>query len=111
MMDQTGSFAYFQGTNFQAVRLPYGKGRMSMLVVLPQAGTDLGAFVAGIDADTVDTWESQLQTATGNVGLPRFTTSFGGSLQDALTSLGMGVAFSQNTADFSGIAPLTFLSD
>ncbi len=110
MMNQAGSYAYFQGTNFQAVRLPYGKGRMSMFVVLPQAGTDLGAFVAGINADTVDTWESQLQMSTVRVGLPRFTTSFGASLQDALTSLGMGIAFSERAADFSGIAPSTFLA-
>jgi serine protease inhibitor len=110
MMHQTGGFAYFQGTNFQAVRLPYGAGRLSMLVVLPAAGTDLGTFVAGVTADTVDSWESQLQVSTGSVALPRFTTSFGAPLQDALTSLGMGVAFSCGVADFSGIAPQTCVS-
>jgi serine protease inhibitor len=110
MMHQTASFGYFQGPSFQAVRLPYGTGRLSMLVALPAAGTDLGSFVAGITADTIDSWESQLQTSVVALSLPRFTTSFSASLQDALTSLGMGVAFSKDAADFSGISPRAYIS-
>ena len=35
MMSQSGRFRYFEGENFQAVSLPYGKGRVSMVVFLP----------------------------------------------------------------------------
>jgi serine protease inhibitor len=110
MMHQAGTFPYLQGSGFQAIRLPYGAGRLSMLVVLPTTGTDINTFVSGITATTVDSWESQLQSVYGNVALPHFSTSFNTSLKNALTTLGMGVAFMPNDADFSGIAPLTYLS-
>jgi serine protease inhibitor len=112
MMHQTGMFDYFQGAGFQALRLPYGQsGRLSMYIVLPSAGTDLSTFVAGITATGLDGWISELQPATGNVSLPRFSASYGSSLVAALTSLGMGVAFTKGEADFSGIAPRTYISD
>ena len=110
MMHQPEIFPYLQGSGFQAIRLPYGQGRLSMLVVLPTAGTDINTFVSGITATAIDSWEGQLQNANGNVALPRFSTNFGASLKDALTALGMGIAFTPNDADFSGIAPLTYIS-
>jgi serpin B len=112
MMHQLGNYPYFQGPNFQALQIPYGQtGRLSMLIVLPSAGTDLGQFVAGITADGLNAWISELQPAVGNVALPRFTSSYGVSLVAALSSLGMGVAFNSEQANFNGIAPLTYLSD
>jgi serpin B len=111
MMHQLMPFAYLQGAAFQAVRLPYGTaGSLSMLVVLPTAGTDINTFVSGITPAAVDSWESQMQTAYGNVALPRFSTSFSQSLQSALTTLGMGVAFVRGEADFSGIASGAYIS-
>jgi serpin B len=113
MMSQTGPFAYLegvqQGTPFQAIRLPYGQGRMSLLVVLPNAGTPLGSFLAGIDAGSFVTWNAQLQSTQVSLELPRFTTTYQASLGDALAALGMGVAFTQQ-ADFSALAPGALVS-
>src|SRR5580698_10863409 len=39
MMHQSANYGYLQGANFQAVRIPYGAGRFSMLAVMPNAGT------------------------------------------------------------------------
>jgi serine protease inhibitor len=114
LMHQTGSFAYLegtlQGTAFQALRIPYGKGRMSMLVVLPAAGADLSSFIAGITAAELSGWSAQLQPATVTIALPRFTSHYAQSLKPALTSLGMGIAFSMR-ADFSQLAPGALVSD
>ncbi len=112
LMNQTASFGYYSGSNFQVVRLPYGQGALSMLIVLPNAGVDLGGFVAGMTPAAIDGWVAALQTETGSIGLPRFTASFGASLPEALTELGMGVAFCTSPdADFSGIAPGACIGD
>jgi len=111
MMHRTGSYPYFKGSNFQAIRIHYGEQRMSMLVILPDPSVTLSAFLASITADNLDTWTSQLQSAIGALTLPRFTSTFGAALPAALSALGMGIAFDVNQADFSGIAPLTYLSD
>jgi serine protease inhibitor len=111
-MQQTSAFSYFQGTNFQAVSLPYGQGRLSMLLALPAVGVDLDTFVAGITPATIDSWVSQMYPGiTVSLSLPRFTTSFGTSLVPALTTLGMGSAFDENAGGLSGIVPSGFISD
>jgi serine protease inhibitor len=104
MMHEAASVGYLQGSNFQALSLPYGQGRMSMLIVLPDPSVSLGSFVSGVTADTLNGWVGQLQTAYGNVALPRFTSTYGTSLVQPLTTLGMGTAFcSSQQASFPGI--------
>jgi serine protease inhibitor len=116
MMQQSGTFPYAEGTlagtHFQIIRVPYGQGRMSMLIVLPDSAANLAGFVAGVTAPQLAAWTAELQPTYGGLGLPRFTTTYGASLPPALTSLGMGVAFCQsNEADFSAIAVNACISD
>jgi serpin B len=116
MMHQTGSYPYLQetwhGNRFQAVRIPYGAGRLSMLIVLPDSGVSLSSFVADMTVDGINSWTAQLQTTSGSIALPRFTSTYGASLPPDLTSLGMGIAFcTSNEADFSALAPLACISD
>ena len=104
MMHQSATYGYFQGANFQALRLPYGQGRLSMLVVMPDPGTSFASFAAAMTADTLKGWVGQLQNGYGTVALPRFTTTYGASLVQPLTSLGMQAAFcSDPSAGFPGI--------
>ena len=99
-----------QGSNFQVLSLPYGKNaRLTMLLVLPEIGTDLNTVMAGVTAATIEQWEAEAQVLPVTLTLPRFTSSSTGSVQSALTSLGMGVAFDSNNASFSGILPGAYL--
>jgi serine protease inhibitor len=104
MMHQSATYGYLQGANFQAVRIPYGQGRFSMLVVMPNAGTSLESFVAGLTPDMLSGWVAQLQTGLGNLSMPKFTATFGASLVQPLTTLGMQAAFcSDAQASFPGL--------
>jgi serine protease inhibitor len=82
-----------------------------MLAGTQHAGVDLGRFVAGVTAEDLDGWMSQMQTTQAGISLPRFTATFGTPLPSALTALGMGVAFIPNKADFSGICQHAYVSD
>jgi serine protease inhibitor len=93
MMHQSGTYPYLQGPNFQAARLPYGSGRFSMLIVLPDSGTSLATLVASMTPDSLNEWLNQMLPTLGSIALPRFTTTFGAKLNPALTGLGMGPAF------------------
>lgn len=108
MMHQTGSYAYAAGTlhgsAFQALRIPYGQGRLSMLIILPDAGDNLASFISGLTLGGLNGLVAQLNPSTVTVALPRFTASYGTSLTGALASMGMGVAFGPS-ADFSALAP------
>lgn len=112
MMHQSGSYAYLQGSNFQAVSVPYGQGRFSMLIVLPNSPVSFSSFAAGITPEAISGWVSQSQMAQGSIALPKFTATYGVSLPPALSSLGMGIALcSSNMADFSALAPSVCVSD
>jgi len=114
MMNQAGGFPYLSGPDFQAVELPYGQtSRLSMLIILPAVGVDLGSFVASMTNEGLSTWIAELEPAQVTIGLPRFTAMYASSLVKGLTSLGMGLAFSPDIADFADLAsgPRVFISD
>lgn len=112
MMEQTqASFPVMSGTNFTAISLPYGQGRLSMIAVLPSAGVDLATFISTLTPADIDSWVGQMSNSEAvNLSLPRFTTSFAANLIPPLTTLGMGIAFSPTMADLSGIYPLAYIS-
>jgi serine protease inhibitor len=112
MMKQRGHFPYLQAADFRAIRLAYGADRrLSMVILLPNGGVSLGAVVAEATLDNLKHWLTQFRSVKVELSLPRFKVSYKHSLPAALKTLGMGIAFDQTRADFSGIAPRTSLSD
>ncbi|MBC8234296.1 serpin family protein, partial [bacterium] len=112
MMSQSSNFPYFRGDNFEAVSLPYGEGRMSMYIFLPNSDSNLDAFLLHLNAENWENWMSQFDEVADNlmVVLPRFKLEYEVTLNDALKALGMGIAFS-GRANFDGIAPGLFISE
>jgi serine protease inhibitor len=104
MMHQTNTYSYLQGPDFQMVRLPYGQGRLSMLVLLPDSTVSLDSFVAAMTPDGLDTWIGQMQDVSVAVALPRFNSAMSADLGSPLRSLGMGAALACPGADFSMLA-------
>ena len=92
------------------MRLPYGQGRMSMVILLPGSGTDLGALVSTLMEDQLKGWIDQLHDTQISVALPKFTAQFSNDLSGTLQALGMTVAFrcpgaglQGDVADFSSL--------
>jgi serine protease inhibitor len=104
MMAQRGDYPYFETDSFQAIRLPYGKDRFAMYVFLPRESTGLPDFLRSLDEQHWNQWVSMLLSRKGQIVLPRFEVTYGHKLNDALTAMGMGVAFGPG-ADFSRICP------
>jgi serpin B len=90
LMHQTVSHPFVQGPNYQAIRLPYGQGHLSMLILLPESGTDLGSFAAALTPDSLAAIVQRLQSTSVQLALPRFTAGDSRSLVEALSGLGMG---------------------
>jgi serpin B len=101
MMRQTESFAYVEGQGYQAVELPYDGHELSMVILLPEAGT-LGTFEDSLDAQQVKEIVQALSRRQVAVTMPRFEFEADFSLAKALAVMGMPEAFSAN-ADFSGM--------
>ena len=104
MMHRNGDIEYTKGSDYKAVRLPYGNGNTSMYCILPDEGKNINSFIAGMSQDK---WNEILDNITEtddvNLQIPKFKLEYGiKSLKDSLSSLGMEEAF-EDRADFSGI--------
>lgn len=104
VMFREGEFRYLDGDGFQAVSLPYGKnGRISMYVFLPDAERSLDNFAEQLSATEWGNWMQAFTETEGILGLPRFSFEYEASLNTALMSLGMDIAFNPSAADFSAM--------
>jgi len=101
MMSHTGMHDYLRGDGFQAVRLPYGDGRLSMIVFVPDFNDGLTALLKKLDAAHWAEWMKGLRPAEGGVQLPRFRLEYEVELDKTLKALGMGPAF---RGGFTGIS-------
>ncbi len=101
MMQQTKSFRYGEGGGYQAVELPYDGDDLSMLILLPEIG-QLDALENKLQAGFVEAIVGDLAMQEVTLVMPRFEYEFGFGLKEALSMLGMRVAFSSE-ADFSGM--------
>ncbi|MGG6293465.1 serpin family protein [Leptolyngbya sp. AN02str] len=104
MMRQDGGYLYLENNQFQAVQLPYGNGRLSMVIVLPQQSLGLDTFLSILTPDNWQTWQEQFSFRAGAIQLPRFKSEFSVNLNTALQAMGMDVAFDPSAADFSGLS-------
>lgn len=103
MMSQSGEYRYFENADVQAISLPYADGRLSMYIFLPAPQSSLAAFQATLSDTNWDAWIGQFRTKEGRIVLPRFRLEYEVTLNQALSAIGMAIAFAPQSADFSGM--------
>lgn len=89
----------------EAIELPYGNKKYSMVVLKPR-GEHPPSQVAEKLMET-GTWNaliSGFQPRKAQLALPKFKFSYENELKNELTDMGMGIAFIRGLADFSGIS-------
>jgi len=100
MMSREATLQIYKGQKFTAVALPYGKGRISFYIFLPDEDSSLEAFYKELTAENWKTWMSGFREHhEGHITMPRFKVEYGVSLVETLSALGMQQAFGPG-ADF-----------
>ncbi|MGD0795372.1 MAG: serpin family protein [Dehalococcoidales bacterium] len=102
MMFQEHNFKYAEGADYQAVELPYDGNQLSMLVILPAAGS-FSSFEPSLTSQALGDIIGKLQSNPVNLTMPKFTIESSFGLKQTLTGLGMAQAFDPSRADFSGM--------
>ena len=100
MTGGSNDLRYAEGSGWQAVELPYGGGALAMTIVVP---ADLATFERSLTAERFATITGAFKESHMIVTLPRFKIETKSDLADALSSMGMPLAFDERKADFSGI--------
>jgi serine protease inhibitor len=110
MMHMTEDFEYGAFEGFKIIRLPYGRQKLAMYILLPDEGGDLDSIIRDMDEER---WKDHTERLSGGeveLSLPRYKMEYGVKLlNDTLGLLGMEIAFTP-MADFSNIAPGIFIS-
>jgi len=102
MMGRTDTLDYASNDLFSAIRLPYGSGKYNMFVFLPSGG-EVSNLIKQLNPENWSAWMKLFRkTETVVISLPRFKYAYEIKLNDVLTTMGMGVAFT-GAADFRGI--------
>ena len=105
LMRQQARMRYAESAEWQAAELPYGNGALAMVVLVPKRAHSVHALLRGLDTATWSRLRGTLAMREVALALPRFRLEWDGVLNDALASLGMGVAFSPRRADFTRMSP------
>jgi len=102
-MQRSDTLPYTSNSLFSAVQLSYGKEKYNMFVFLPEPGKNLQDMIAKLNSDNWETWiKSFNMTQNIDIKFPKFKYEYDIKLNDVLTEMGMGVAFT-GAADFTGI--------
>ncbi|TYQ12703.1 UNVERIFIED_CONTAM: serpin B [Acetivibrio alkalicellulosi] len=105
MMNKISKMNYGEGNGYQAVRLPYGDGELSMYCILPDEDTPINDFIRDMDDNRWNEIKDSMFEQQVRLYLPRFKIEYGTrSIVEALQNMGMNSAFCQESADFSGIS-------
>ena len=103
MMKDERETGYMSNAFCDGVKLPYGNGAFSMIVLRPAKGTvvsDLTKWLAGNSWDKI---RSSFSNRKVDLWLPSFETKFHINLNKILSGMGMDLAF-KPTADFTNMS-------
>ena len=104
MMKVQEQFGYSVQTGFKALKMPYGRGKFGMTILLPEDGKTPDQLMSQLTPSIWAAIENSLTaTVKTDVWLPRFKFNYGCNLEELLSSMGMSVAFTSGQADFSKI--------
>ncbi len=110
MMRRTGDMLYASFDGAQWAELSYGNTAYVMTLVLPDSATSVQSWLASSTAASLATGFASLSGQSVELSLPRFQLKVGYQLKDALSAMGMGVAFDRFNADFTRIADDLFMT-
>jgi len=105
MMQIESDFKYFADSLLQVIDIPYGNGNYSMVVILPSSGVNIDDLIAELTQEKWEEWMSGFSKDTLTLLLPKFKLEYKieDKLEEVLTDMGMGIAFDDLGADFTGM--------
>jgi len=96
-------FKFYENEDgLKAIEIPYSKGKMSMLIILPKDNAGFNMLKKEISLDFYKKINIALVSKKVKLYLPKFKTTSEFELSDLLKKMGMPEAFSDR-ADFSGM--------
>ena len=104
MMTQSASLRKMSTEDFYLVELAYGQGNFVMDLFLPHQDRNISDILVDLNTENWSNWMNSLSTPhETTIILPPFKFEYENQLNNALSDMGMGIAFNPSKADFSKI--------
>ena len=104
MMKADREIAYMSNAFCSGVKLPYGNGAFSMMVLRPADGKNPTDVTEWLVANSWDKVRGSFRERTVDLWLPSFETKFHINLNDILSAMGMPDSFDPVKADFRNMS-------
>jgi serpin B len=101
-MNQTAAFGYAETPLLQILEMKYAGTGLALDILLPRTGASLSDVEGSLTGENLTAWLHELKDRQVEVSIPKFRAESAFSLRDALSHMGMPLAFT-GAADFSGI--------
>lgn len=102
-MQKTDAVPYTSNNLFSAIKMAYGHGNYNMYVFLPHEQNSIEDITDNLNQNQWSKWMASFSDSTNvDIKLPRLKYEYEIKLNEVLSDMGMGVAFTGN-ADFTGI--------
>lgn len=101
-MNHSLSLPYHEAGFYKAVEIPYSKGKLSMLILLPNRHEDMPKLERRLERSFYQSLSDSLNRQEVDLSIPRFKLKAKYQLNEPLQQMGMTSAFGGN-ADFSGM--------
>jgi serpin B len=108
MMKQTSDFRIYKGESFTLAEFPYGQGNFVMDVLVPDSKNGVDGLLSQLNEITFQNWIGLMSERETVLSFPRFKYGYKKELNEILSGMGMGIAFT-DAADFSNISDLDLL--
>ena len=102
-MNRAGSYPYYEDAKIQALEIPYKDNIASMIIFLPNAKDGLPEFEKLFDFKYYSDILDSFQPTEVRLSLPKYKIDSRIGLGNTLSQMGMPLAFSPGSADFSGM--------
>lgn len=97
---------YVKDDMAEGVVLPYRDDSIAFVALKPVGGMSVREMCANLTTEDLSRIIGQEEMTLCNLKLPKFEVEFETSLNDSLIDMGLGIAFENGVADFSGIGTL-----
>ena len=100
LMHRQGSIRVMRAPDLTAVDLYYGNSAFAMSILLPDSASDVNTLSQSLTGDRWKTILDSFEERPVNLYMPRFRIEWAKLLNNDLSAMGLGIAFTQS-ADFS----------
>ena len=96
-------YLHDRDSDIQVVDLPYGGLAYSMTILLPGSPQGVDSLVENMTHTQWAGWVAALDSTSRQISMPKFRLEYELDMNDVLKSLGMSIAFSPDSADFTNM--------